>query len=431
MTEKISAIIEDSFCFRLLAAICTLLRSVWMNSIAYSIYAAICRGFKNAFENSAILDFLRANWDRRLNTRQGILPRFWHNLVHWSGMAVRRESNGLAAAMGESFFLRVFNQNFLIFCLAGIVAAIPVLPTMLLAVLVLGTFVLYFIQLFLGRIRMQRTSMVSVLLGCFGVCILYAGVTSYAFPSALLAMSLFLILVGSLAAGMIWKMKNWCGRLYYTGCFGVICLGLVATGSRGAMLGLMFSAGLFVLLSEKRLIPLGVVLLLLMPFILPAGLWARIASSVTMSDSSSLYRVSIYTAALDIIRHYWVTGIGIGAFNQIYPLFSFEAANAYHAHNLFLQEFIELGIVGFAVLVLLLLFFFQRLYSGMRTAPKRFRFLLGAIFGGFAGLLLQGLTDHLWFDYRIVLFFWCFIGIGMATVRVAEKKGERETEEMK
>ena len=508
MTEKISAIIEDSFCFRLLAAICTLLRSVWMNSIVYSIYAAICRGFKNAFENSAILGFLRANWDRRLNTRQGILPRFWHNLVHWSGMAVRRESNGLAAAMGESFFLRVFNQNFLIFCLAGIVAAIPVLPTMLLAVLVLGTFVLYFIQLFLGRIRMQRTSMVSVLLGCFGVCILYAGVTSYAFPSALLAMSLFLILmavffvakdaidteeklnfvlwvlitvgalialyavyqyiigvemdaawvdeesfdittrayatfsnpnvlgeylilVGSLAAGMIWKMKNWCGRLYYTGCFGVICLGLVATGSRGAMLGLMFSAGLFVLLSEKRLIPLGVVLLLLMPFILPASLWARIASSVTMSDSSSLYRVSIYTAALDIIRHYWVTGIGIGAFNQIYPLFSFEAANAYHAHNLFLQEFIELGIVGFAVLVLLLLFFFQRLYSGMRTAPKRFRFLLGAIFGGFAGLLLQGLTDHLWFDYRIVLFFWCFIGIGMATVRVAEKKGERETEEMK
>ena len=44
---------------------------------------------------------------------------------------------------------------------------------------------------------------------------------------------------------------------------------------------------------------------------------------------------------------------------------------------------------------------------------------------------MQGLTDHLWFDYRIVLFFWCFIGIGMATVRVAEKKGERETEEMK
>ena len=134
---------------------------------------------------------------------------------------------------------------------------------------------------------------------------------------------------------------------------------------------------------------------------------------------------------MDIIRHYWVTGIGFGAFNQIYPLFSFEAANAYHAHNLFLQEFIELGIVGFIVMVLLFLFFFQRLYSAMRTAPKRFRFLLGAVFGGFAGLLLQGLTDHLWFDYRIVLFFWCFLGIGMATVRVAEEKRRKQNDAKK
>ena len=202
----------------------------------------------------------------------------------------------------------------------------------------------------------------------------------------------YLILVGSLAAGMIWKMKNWCGRLYYTGCFGVICLGLVATGSRGAMLGLMFSAGTFRAAFRKAgRFPLGWYCFSLMP-VYSAGrsVGENCKSLVTMSDSSSLYRVSIYTAALDIIRHYWVTGIGIGAFNQIYPLFSFEAANAYHAHNLFLQEFIELGIVGFAVLVLLLLFFFQRLYSGMRTAPKRFRFLLGAIFGGFGRAFIAG-----------------------------------------
>ena len=62
----------------------------------------------------------------------------------------------------------------------------------------------------------------------------------------------------------------------------------------------------------------------------------------------------------------------------------------------------------------------------MRRIPKRFIFLLGAMFGGFAGLLLQGLTDHLWFDYRIVLLFWCFIGIGMAAVRIGERTGERE-----
>ncbi|MBP3628763.1 MAG: murein biosynthesis integral membrane protein MurJ [Anaerotignum sp.] len=503
MIEKMSFLIEDSFCFRFVERIWNILAVLWTDSIAGGIWAKICRSWANAFEHSAILNFFRADWDKHFSAQNGILPRFWRNLTHWSGLSVRRKNNAFEAAMGESFIFRLFNQNFLILCLAAIVAAIPVLPTMLLAVLVLGTFMLYFIQLFLGRVKTQKTTMVSVLLGCFAVCILYAGTTSYAFPAAILSMTLFLILMavffvakdaidteekldfvlwvlismgalialyavyqyivgvemdaawvdaesfdittrayatftnpnvlgeyliltGSLAAGMMWKMRNWVGKLYYTACFGLICLGLVATGSRGAMLGLMFSAGLFVLLSEKRLIPLGIVLLMMMPFILPASLWARLASSVTMSDSSSLYRMSIYSASFDIIQHYWQTGIGIGAFNQIYPLFSLEAANAYHSHNLFLQEFIELGIVGFSILVLLFLFFFQKLYSAMRVVPKRFKFLLGAVFGGFGGLLLQGITDHLWFDYKIVLFFWCFIGLGMAAVRVGMKMGERE-----
>ncbi|MBR5269476.1 MAG: O-antigen ligase family protein, partial [Anaerotignum sp.] len=508
MIEKMSFLIEDSFCFRFIERIWNILAVLWTDSIGGGIWAKICTGFHNAFENSAILNFFRANWDKHLRTERGILPRFWRNLTGWSGMAVRKRTNTFAAVMGESFIFRLFNQNFLILCLAAIVAAIPVLPTMLLAVMVLATFALYFIQLFLGRVKAQKTTMVSVLLGCFAVCILYAGTTSYAFPTAILSMALFmilmavffvakdavdteekldfvlwvlismgtlialyavyqyivgvemdaawvdannfdiktrayatftnpnvlgeyLILVGSLAAGMMWKMRNWIGKLYYTACFGVVCLGLVATGSRGAMLGLMFSAGLFVLLSEKRLIPLGVVILMVMPFILPASLWARLASSVTMNDSSSLYRMSIYSASFDIIEHYWQTGIGIGAFNEVYPLFSREAANAYHSHNLFLQEFIELGIMGFSILVLLIVFFFQKLYSAMRVVPKRFKFLLGAVFGGFGGLLLQGLTDHLWFDYSIVLFFWCYVGLGMAAVRVGMKMEEREKEECK
>ena len=503
MIEKMSFLIEDSFCFRFIERIWNILAVLWTDSIAGGIWAKICRGWADAFENSAILNFFRSNWDKHLQTDRGILPRFWRNLTGWSGMAVRRKTNTLATVMGESFIFRLFNQNFLILCLAAIVAAIPILPTMLLAVMVLATFALYFIQLFLGRVKAQKTTMVSVLLGVFAVCILYAGTTSYAFPTALLSTALFmilmavffvakdaidteekldfvlwvlismgtlialyavyqyivgvemdaawvdansfdiktrayatftnpnvlgeyLILVGSLAAGMMWKMRNWVGKFYYTACFAVVCLGLVATGSRGAMLGLMFSAGLFVLLSEKRLIPLGIVLLMMMPFILPASLWARLASSITMSDSSSLYRMSIYSASFDIIQHYWQTGIGIGAFNEIYPLFSLEAANAYHSHNLFLQEFIELGIVGFGIMVLLFVFFFQKLYSAMRVVPKRFKFLLGAVFGGFAGLLLQGITDHLWFDYSIVLFFWCFIGLGMAAVRVGMKMNERE-----
>ena len=180
MIEKMSFLIEDSFCFRFVERIWNILAVLWTDSIAGGIWAKICRSWANAFEHSAILNFFRADWDKHFSAQNGILPRFWRNLTHWSGLSVRRKNNAFAAAMGESFIFRLFNQNFLILCLAAIVAAIPVLPTMLLAVLVLGTFMLYFIQLFLGRVKTQKTTMVSVLLGCFAVCILCTG-RGYAF----------------------------------------------------------------------------------------------------------------------------------------------------------------------------------------------------------------------------------------------------------
>ncbi len=503
MLQRISWTIEDSFCFRVLEKIVLILVHLWVHSLVYACYRRICEAFGRGFRQSGILGFFRSDWDAFFRIWRGIIPRTWHRLTLLSGKAVKAKSNPLAVALGNSFLLRIFNQNFIILCLCAVVFAIPILPTMLLALLCLGTLALYGINLFLGRIRVQKTSLVSVFMGMFAIFLIYGSFTSYHYPKALQVMAIFLlfmsmffvakdcidteekldfvlfvmistgvlialyavyqyivgvemdaawvdaesfdiqtrayatfnnpnvlgeylILIGSLAAGMLWKVRNWLGRIYYLGCFGVVCLGLLATNSRGAMLGLMLSAGLFVLLAERRLIPLGLAGLAAMPFLLPPSLWARLASSLTMSDSSSQYRLSIYRAGVDIVKHYWATGIGVDAFNQVYPLFSFEAANAYHVHNLFLQEFIELGLFGFLVLFFLLLFFFQNLYGSRIRAPKRFSMLFAAFFGGFAGLLLQGMTDHIWFDYSIVLLFWCFMGIGMAGVRVGEKQWQKE-----
>lgn len=503
MFHGISLIIEDSFCFRVLEKIIMTMIRIWTESFTYACYRRVCHSVGQAFWESGILGFFRGNWDAYLGTWHGIIPRTWRRLTILSGKAVRGKNNALAMVMAESFFLRIFNQNFVILCLCAIVFAIPILPTMLLALLCLGTLGIYAINLFMGRIRVQKTSLVSIFLGLFGICLIYGSFTSYNFPRALQVLAIFLlfmsmffvakdcidteekldfvlfvlvstgvlialyavyqyvvgvemdaawvdaesfnirtrayatfnnpnvlgeylILIGSLTAGMLWKVRNWLGRIFYLGCFGVVCLGLLATNSRGAMLGLMFSAGLFVLFAERRLIPVGIAGLMAMPFVLPQELWARLASSITMSDSSSQYRLSIYEAGFDMVKHYWATGIGVDSFNQVYPLFSYEAANAYHVHNLFLQELIELGFLGFGILILLFIFFFQKLYSCMKKVPKRFHMLLAAFFGGFAGLLLQGMTDHIWFDYSIMLLFWCFMGIGMASVRVGEKQWQRE-----
>lgn len=498
MTDRISLYIKDSFFFRFFRAFFLWFWGIWSASLTYRLYHRLGRVVGKAFANSGILTFLRHNWDFWLRSAHGRLPHVLHGTAKRCAAAVHEQSNWVAVQAAQSSILRVCNERFLILCICVIAVSIPILPTMLLAVLAAGTLGLYVLQVWMGNIRMQRTALVSVMTGLFALCIVYGALTSYQFPMSLQVMAIFLvflamffvckdcidteeklnlvlfvlivtgvliaayavfqyvvgvemdeawvdaesfdittrayatfhnpnvlgeylIVIGSLAAGMMWKVRNWAGRLFYTGCFGVICLGLLATNSRGAMLGLMFSAGLFVLLAERRLIPFGILALLAMPFVLPASLWERLISSITMSDSSSQYRLSIYQAGIEMVQHYWATGIGVDAFGAIYPLFSLEAANAYHVHNLFLQELIELGILGFAVFAALMLLFFQKLYSTMARAAKRYRCLLAAIFGAFGGILLQGMTDHIWFDYSIVLLFWCVLGIGMAAVRLGEK----------
>lgn len=231
----------------------------------------------------------------------------------------------------------------------------------------------------------------------------------------------YLIPVCCIGVGMIWTAKNSLSRAFYVMLTAILAGGLFATGSRGSMLGLACAALLFVIFADHRLVPLAAAGIAAIPFVLPPTLISRFAAVLTMTDSSSRYRMSIYAACFDMVRDYWATGIGVSAFSMVYPHYLYSASNAYHSHNLFLQILIELGAVGFVIFILLLAAWFQRLYR--RTACERtaHRYLTGAVMCGFAGLLVQGLTDHLWFNYRIVLLFYLVMGIGLACAGGEEK----------
>lgn len=228
----------------------------------------------------------------------------------------------------------------------------------------------------------------------------------------------YLIVIASLAIGMLWKSENVKLKLFYLAqvCIAIICLFM--TNSRGSMIGLFIAIGIFILIAEKRLIIFGIVAVLALPFILPQSIWSRIISVISLSDSSSLYRISIYKASINMIRDFFVTGIGIGSFNLVYPIYSFNAAYAYHSHNIFLQIFIEMGIVGFSVFIVIVFLYIQKLYYGVKNTTNKNRYIGAVILGGFVGFLIQGFADYLWFDYRIILLFWMIVGLGIATVKL-------------
>lgn len=193
---------------------------------------------------------------------------------------------------------------------------------------------------------------------------------------------------------------------------------LVYTWSRGAWLGAMASIGLLLVLYHAVLLRLVVPAIAALPFVaaaLPSAIVSRLTSIGNLADTSTAYRVSIWTASVNMLKDIFESGIGTGsaAFSAVYPAYALGgAAYALHAHNLYLQIFVELGVVGIAVFVLMLFFFFRSVFSCYRTLGDRTQAttILAMGLGVFA-LLVQGLTDNVWYNYRIVLLFWLLMGI--------------------
>lgn len=250
-------------------------------------------------------------------------------------------------------------------------------------------------------------------------------------------LGVFLIMAIPFALSYLFSVKGLAKKLIALGACGVLGLCLIYTWSRGAWLGLIFSCVVFMIIYSHRILPIAI----------PAGLLGvsvfgekllsggslerlitRFSSIITMSDTSSVYRLGIWRGALGIINKYWLTGIGVGAeaFSSVYIMYAESGIeSAVHSHNLFLQVLIETGISGFAVFIILLVL---ALKSGLEVVKlstedtKREKATSAAAVCALLAALVQSMTDFIWFNYRIFFVFWFVIAVISASSRIARKK---------
>ncbi|MBQ8276101.1 MAG: O-antigen ligase family protein [Clostridia bacterium] len=247
----------------------------------------------------------------------------------------------------------------------------------------------------------------------------------------MLANYLIMLFPLAFAAFLCAKTRN--GR-YGTGLM-VLAFGLclVFTWSRGAWLGLIIGMLVFLLMWNRR--TLGVLLLGLfgipfLPFILPENIISRFTSIGNVADSSTSYRVSIWRASLKMAGDFFTSGIGVGenAFRQVYPMYSLAGIEAApHSHNLFLQIQIELGIIGLLLFLAVLFLFAQSSLTYNSCGRDRETRLMAV--GGFAGIvaaLAQGMTDYIWYNYRVYFIFWFVLALTSAYIRVGHSELNRD-----
>ena len=237
----------------------------------------------------------------------------------------------------------------------------------------------------------------------------------------------YLVLIFPLGGSLLLTAKSWGQRVLWLLCCGLMGLCLLMTLSRGSWVSLLLAGGIFFLLLKPQLIVLAPVVLVGLAAVMPASVMERFSSIGNLQDSSTSYRVAIWMGSVAMLKDYWLSGVGpgTGAFNLVYPRYSYNAANAEHAHSLYLQMAADGGICALLVFLVVILALCRQLCAAMAKNKKwETRLFLIGILSGMGGFLANGMTDHAFYNYRVMLLFWVVAGLGMAWARFAAEEAE-------
>ena len=255
-------------------------------------------------------------------------------------------------------------------------------------------------------------------------------------PNVLAAWLLLLI---PFSAALAFFAKNWLRKAFAASVTLLLTVCLLLTQSRSGWVGLFAAGVIFVFLLDWRLIPLFAIGgALTIPF-WPNFILDRLLSAGV--DTSSVYRWTIYAGSLRMCLANWATGIGIGLeyfkrYINNFVYFAYETAPV-HSHNLFLQIWLESGIIAILSFIWALarlikkggayIFGQKRRFYTKRAARRikpggaayETRLILTACISAIIGFLVMGCFEYVWFFPRCMNHFFMIVGIFYCAVNLS------------
>lgn len=234
----------------------------------------------------------------------------------------------------------------------------------------------------------------------------------------------YLIMIIPVSISLFWYSKRIYKKFLFLGTSGILILALVFTLSRGGWLGFSFSALVFVLLVERRLLLSIIPIVVGGVFFLPQSILNRIMSIGNFADSSNAYRLKMWQIALKIIRDHPIAGVGFGhlPFKETFETY-IRTMPTYHAHNTYLEIAAELGIPGLiAFLLLLFIVFKYGIRSLINQEDKYIKIMAAGLFSGLAGLLVHGAVENVIYLTKIIIYFWILIGFILVLMKIKKQE---------
>lgn len=232
-----------------------------------------------------------------------------------------------------------------------------------------------------------------------------------------------LMLLLPLVIALVLCSRSGIGKL---AAFGAMVLGVAALGmtyGRASWIGFACAMAVMVFLWKPKLIPVCIVLCIAAIPFLPASIWNRILTITNMEDSSTASRIPLFETAVKIVKKSPVSGAGLGtaavqSFVKRYRLY-WGRAPFVHAHNMYLQIWIEAGLLGVLSFVCAMLWNIKRAAHTVRhCGGSEARTLTCGAAAALCGAMVCGLADYLWNYPRVMCIFWFVFAMALAGTKL-------------
>ena len=236
-----------------------------------------------------------------------------------------------------------------------------------------------------------------------------------------------LMMLLPLTLALILCSKHLFSKLAASAAFCIGCIALGMTYSRASWVGFACAIVVMVFLWNPRLIPALIVLCCLSVPFLPSTIWNRILTIGIFSDASTASRIPIYQATLRLIQASPVSGAGLGTaavqrYINLHHLYR-DIAPFVHAHNIYLQVWAEMGILGIIGFTTSILWGIKRAARTVRhCGGSAARTVTCAAAASLCGAMVCGLADYLWNYPRVMCIFWFVFAVALGGAKLCGEK---------
>jgi O-antigen ligase len=192
-----------------------------------------------------------------------------------------------------------------------------------------------------------------------------------------------------------------------------IALALYLTYSRGAWLGIAVGFAFIGLMSGRR-VRIAIVALLIVAALamIPFLQTERAQSLFQTGTGTGFFRVSVWQSGVAMIRDHPVFGVGLDNFLYEYPKYiqpeAWREPNLSHPHNIVLDFWVRMGILGVAALAWMVSEFYR---AGFRQLVRENRALVLSLMAGITAALAHGMIDAAYFYVDLAYIFMLIFGV--------------------